>query len=255
MRLASLKLDRYGCFTDKELVFRPGASLHLVFGENEAGKSTSLAAIADLLFGIEHRTVYDYQHSGQLSLSGTIVTDSGQEFAFRRRKGTKNTLLDLNGKPIPEDSLDRFLHGLTRSAFSSAFGMDEESLRAGAGEMLKSGGDSGVSLFAAAAGVRGLTQLQKSLIEKSELIFTPRRSGSRLFYQALDRFETAKEDLRRLELKERDLRELRKGIEESQEQLEDLRKKRSSLVTEREQLQRDKDITPLLRLIDLDERS
>jgi uncharacterized protein YhaN len=255
MRLVSLKLERYGCFADKELVFRPGAALHLVFGENEAGKSTSLSAITDLLFGIEPRTAYDYQHSGQLSLGGTITTDSGQEFTLRRRKGTKNTLLDVNGKPIPEDSLERFLHGLTRSAFSSAFGMDAESLRAGAGEMLKSGGDSGVSLFAAAAGVRGLTQLQKSLIEKSELIFTPRRSGSRLFYQALDRFETAKEDLRRLELKERDLRELRKGIEESQEQLEDLRKKRSSLVTEREQLQRDKDIAPLLRQIDLDENS
>src|SRR5580658_8361000 len=102
MRLASLKLERYGCFRDKELVFRPGASLHLVFGENEAGKSTSLAAIADLLFGIEPRTSYDYLYPGQLSLGGTIVTDSGQEFTFKRRKGTKNTLLDVNGKPIAE---------------------------------------------------------------------------------------------------------------------------------------------------------
>lgn len=255
MRLVSLKLERYGCFTDKELVFRPGASLHLVFGENEAGKSTSLSAITDLLFGIEPRTAYDYQHPGQLSLGGTIVTDGGQEFAFKRRKGTKNTLLDINGRPIAEDSLDSYLHGLTRSAFSSAFGMDPESLRAGASEMLKSGGDSGISLFAAAAGVRGLAQLQKSLLEKSEQIFTPRRSGNRLFYQSLDRFEAAKEDLRRLELKERDLRELRKGIEESQEQLQDLRKKRSSLVTAREQLQRDKDSAPLLRLIAMDESS
>ncbi len=88
MRFASLKLERYGCFTEKELVFRPGASLHLVFGENEAGKSTSLSAITDLLFGIENRTTYDFQHPGQLSLGGTIVTDDGQEFSFKRRKGT-----------------------------------------------------------------------------------------------------------------------------------------------------------------------
>src|ERR1017187_7679102 len=140
MRLTSLKLERYGCFTDKELVFRPGASLHLVFGENEAGKSTSLSAITDLLFGIESRTAYDFLHPGQLSLGGTIVADDGQEFSFRRRKGTKNTLLDLNGKAIAEDSLDRYLHGLTRGAFSNAFGMDAESLRAGATEMLKAGG-------------------------------------------------------------------------------------------------------------------
>jgi uncharacterized protein YhaN len=87
-------------------------------------------------------------------------------------------LLDLNGRPIAEDSLDRYLHGLSRGAFSSAFGMDAESLRAGAAEMLKAGGDSGVSLFAAAAGLRGLAQLQKTLLEKGEQIFTPRRSGT-----------------------------------------------------------------------------
>jgi uncharacterized protein YhaN len=255
MRITSLKLERYGCFTDKELVFRPGASLHLVFGENEAGKSTSLSAITDLLFGIESRTAYDFQHPGQLSLGGTIVADDGQEFSFRRRKGTRNTLLDLNGKPIAEDSLDRYLHGLSRGAFSSAFGMDAESLRAGAAEMLKAGGDSGVSLFAAAAGLRGLAQLQKTLLEKGEQIFTPRRSGTRLFYQALDRFEAAKESLRGLELKDRDLRELRKGIEESEEQLRTLRAKKSLLATEREQLRRDKDTAPLLRLIAMDESS
>ena len=255
MRFVSLKLERYGCFTDKELVFRPGASLHLVFGENEAGKSTALSAITDLLFGIESRTVYDFQHPGQLSLGGTIVADDGHGFSFKRRKGTKNTLLDVNGRPIAEDSLDRYLHGLTRGAFSTAFGMDAESLRAGAAEMLKSGGDSGVGLFAAATGLRGLAQLQKTLLERSEQIFTPRRSGTRLFYQALDRFGAAKGELRRLELKERDLRELRKNIDESLEKLEDLRERRSALVTGREQLQRDKDTAPLLRLIAMDESS
>ena len=255
MRLTSLRLERYGCFTDKELVFRPGASLHLVFGENEAGKSTSLSAITDLLFGIESRTAYDFQHPGQLSLGGTIIDGDGQEFSFRRRKGTKNTLLDLNGKAIAEDSLDRYLHGLTRGAFSSAFGMDAESLRAGAAEMLKAGGDSGVSLFAAAAGLRGLAQLQKDLLEKGEKIFTPRRSATRLFYQALERFEAAKESLRGLELKDRDLRELRKGVEESEEQLRTLRARKNSLATEREQLRRDKDTAPLLRLIAIDESS
>jgi uncharacterized protein YhaN len=255
MRLASLKLERYGCFTDKELVFRPGASLHLVYGENEAGKSTSLSAITDLLFGIESRTAYDFQHPGQLSLGGTIVSDDGEVFSFKRRKGTKNTLLDSNGKPIPEDSLERYLHGLTRSAFLNAFGMNPESLRAGAVEMLKSGGDSGVSLFAAAAGLRGLADLQKLLAEKSDRIFAPRRSRDRLFYQALDRFESAREEMRRLELKERDLREQRQGIEASQEGLADLRKKQSSLITEREQLQRNKDIAPILRLIDSDENA
>jgi chromosome segregation protein len=117
MRLTSLKLERNGCFTYEVLVFRPGASLHLVFGENEAGKSTSLSAITDLLFGIESRTAYDFLHPGQLSLGGTTVADDGQEFSFRRKKGTKNTLRDFNGRPIADDSLDRYLHGSTEALF------------------------------------------------------------------------------------------------------------------------------------------
>ncbi len=51
MRLLSLSLERYGAFTDRVLEFRPDARLHVVLGANEAGKSTALSAVTDLLFG------------------------------------------------------------------------------------------------------------------------------------------------------------------------------------------------------------
>ncbi len=60
MRFRRLDLLRYGPFTDKVLTFRPEAKLHLVFGPNEAGKSSSLAAIGDLLFGFAKRKEYDF---------------------------------------------------------------------------------------------------------------------------------------------------------------------------------------------------
>ena len=53
MRLRRLDLVRYGKFTDRSLDFgrRPerGPDLHLVYGPNEAGKSTSISAWLDLL--------------------------------------------------------------------------------------------------------------------------------------------------------------------------------------------------------------
>ena len=62
MRFERLSLLRYGTFTDLELVFRPGAKLHVVYGPNEAGKSSALAGISDLLFGFPHLTAFDFRH-------------------------------------------------------------------------------------------------------------------------------------------------------------------------------------------------
>ena len=56
MRIRQLSLVRYGHFTDVPLNFRPDASLHVVYGENEAGKTTALNAIVDLLYGFSKFT-------------------------------------------------------------------------------------------------------------------------------------------------------------------------------------------------------
>ena len=53
MRLDRLDLTRYGRFTDVRLDFPPPApdapDLHVIFGPNEAGKSTLFSAWLDLL--------------------------------------------------------------------------------------------------------------------------------------------------------------------------------------------------------------
>ena len=52
MRLDRLDLLAYGHFTNRApLDFSPPALLHVVYGPNEAGKSTTLAAVSDLLYG------------------------------------------------------------------------------------------------------------------------------------------------------------------------------------------------------------
>ena len=66
MRLRRLVLSRYGMFTDHTLDFGErngdGPDLHLVYGLNEAGKSTALAGFLDLLFGIEQQSRYHFLH-------------------------------------------------------------------------------------------------------------------------------------------------------------------------------------------------
>jgi len=69
MRLDRLDLTRYGRFTDVRLDFPTPAQgvpdLHVIFGPNEAGKSTLFSAWLDLLYGIPLRTRYDFLHPGQ----------------------------------------------------------------------------------------------------------------------------------------------------------------------------------------------
>lgn len=254
MRLLNLHLERYGHFTDNALKFRTDACLHVVYGPNEAGKSSALEAIKDLFFGFGGRTQYDFLHPGnRLSLGATIVGKNGQQLSFKRRKGNKNTVTDEHGSPLPDDILSAYFGALTRPIFSNAFGLSTETLREGAEEMLKSGGDAGSSLFAAASGLKGLNELRKSLDEEAMGIFAPTKAKDRSFYQARDRFEEANKQIRSLELKDRDLRERRAHIERLTGELKAIREKRADAVTRREQLVRQRDIAPLLRLIAADE--
>ena len=62
MRVVSLHLDRYGRFTDCRLEFPRNADLCLVYGLNEAGKSTALSGLCDFLFGFPHNAAYDFLH-------------------------------------------------------------------------------------------------------------------------------------------------------------------------------------------------
>ncbi|MBX9932753.1 MAG: AAA family ATPase [Methylobacterium sp.] len=251
MRLCRLDLERYGPFSDRSLVFRPGARLHVVLGPNEAGKSSALAALTDLLFGIEVRTRYAFRHEmSALRLGAEIEAGDGRRLAFRRRKGSRNTLVDAADGPLPEDALVPYLGALSREVFCRAFGLDARSLRQGGQEMLTSDGEVGASLFAAASGLRGYHDLQKGLGEEAERIFAPRRAKDRAFYQALDRYEAARKAIRETELRTGDWRDLNDEIAAAAQRLDAIRKAREGIAGERARLERLKRVSPLVAEID-----
>ncbi len=53
LRIDRLRVDGFGHFRQHELDLRPG--MNLLFGQNEAGKSTLLAFVRAMLFGFERR--------------------------------------------------------------------------------------------------------------------------------------------------------------------------------------------------------
>ncbi|PBB29606.1 AAA family ATPase [Mesorhizobium sp. WSM3882] len=157
MRLRRLALTRYGKFTDKAIDFgeKPvsGPDLHIVFGLNEAGKSTALSAYLDLLFGIEERSRYNFLHDYSSMRIGGLLEFEGQTLAVSRTKSRSNSLHDAEGRPLSEIAISAHLAGLCRDAYSSMFSLDDETLEAGGKAILESRGDLGKLLFTASAGL------------------------------------------------------------------------------------------------------
>jgi uncharacterized protein YhaN len=181
MRFVELRLIAFGHFTDRTLSFaeRP-LGLHVIHGHNEAGKSTALRAVHDLLFGVPQQSPDTFLHSGpDLRIGALLEDDAGNRIEVLRRKGRKNTLLDPNGAVLDENVTLRPLLGhVDETLFRSMFGLDHESLRHGAKELLSGQGTLSESLFG--AGGSGHThRLLRTLRERADELFTARGRGRR----------------------------------------------------------------------------
>ncbi len=167
MRLDRLELTRYGRFTDRSLAFAPpaagGPDLHVVYGPNEAGKSTIFSAWLDLLFGIPMRTRYDFIHPGPTMQIGAVLTHAGDTLNLKRLKRNSASLVDQHDAVLPEAAVQAVLGGLSRDGYSAMFSLDDETLVKGGDSILASRGDLGEMLFSASAGLSGLAPQLEAL--------------------------------------------------------------------------------------------
>jgi uncharacterized protein YhaN len=223
VRIERLAIERYGIFSDRALTFRPDATLHIVHGANEAGKTSVLSAIGDLLFGFGARRVYDFRHDSRpLRIGGAFRHSDGRTIAARRRKGTKNTLVDAADQPLPDDLLVPLLNGLSRETFSREFGLTAEGLRQGGHELLNAGGRLAETLAASSAGMAALSRIRERLRNEADDLFTPRRSSGKPFYGAADRRDVADKALRESIVTREALQQLEADVRGARERLEAL---------------------------------
>ncbi|WP_145109159.1 YhaN family protein [Cereibacter sediminicola] len=182
MRLDRLDLTRYGRFTDKRLDFAApapgGPDLHVVFGPNEAGKSTLFSAWLDLLFGIPLRSRYDFLHRGPTMQIGAQLSHAGGRLDLRRLKRNNASLLDGHDAVLPETVVQSLLGGLSREGYSAMFSLDDDTLEKGGDSILANRGDLGEMLFSASAGLSDLApRLESVRAELDGFHRTGKRSG------------------------------------------------------------------------------
>jgi len=169
MRLRHLDLIRYGRFTDRRLDFGPDGGetdVTIVYGENEAGKSTAFFAWLDLLFGLPHQHPYDFLHARKDLLVGATLDTQEGPLTLRRTGQRQGSLTDKNGRALDERQLSLLLHGLDRDGYRTRFSLDDEVLRRGGEEIARAKGDLGQLLYAGSSGLSGFADLLKQAEEE-----------------------------------------------------------------------------------------
>lgn len=178
MRLRTLSLDLFGHFTDRRYDFGDGTDcdFHIIYGPNEAGKTTTMEAALRLLYGFPHRDPYDFQHQkANLRLSGVLDID-GKPQTFTRVPSRKAPLLDASGIPIPESALSAHLGGLTEQDYRALLCLDDETIETGGEDIANARGDIGKLLFSAAAGIADLNAVLDQARSEADTLYRKRAS-------------------------------------------------------------------------------
>jgi len=183
MRLDRLDLTRYGKFTERSLDFgaaQPGKpDFHLVYGPNEAGKSTLFSAYLDVLFGIERTSAYGFLHPYPLMRVGGRFSIGAEHHEAYRLKRNQASLVTADDRPLPDTLFAAVLGGMDRNAYRTMFSLDDESIEKGGEDILKSEGELGAMLFSASSGLSDMASSLAAVKAQADEFYRPsgRRHG------------------------------------------------------------------------------
>jgi uncharacterized protein YhaN len=181
VKVIRLDLIAFGPFTNACLNFEhSGNPIHIVYGHNEAGKSSCLRALRYWLFGIPHQTSDNFVHPyGNLRIGGVLEDNQGNRLQMIRRKATASTLREADDvKPIEPNQLQEFLGTVNASTFEKRFGIDHQELVRGGVELASGGGELGEILFSAGSGITELPKIQDDLEHEMRSLFAAKRPSA-----------------------------------------------------------------------------
>ncbi|MDY6823674.1 MAG: AAA family ATPase [Thermodesulfobacteriota bacterium] len=240
MRIQRFDLKAFGPFTDRVLAFDSEApGLHIIFGPNESGKSSSLRALKALLYGFDERTPDNFIHSNdKLLVGGLLETSDGRSIHFQRRKKRKADIIDMDGNPLASKDLYPFLRSVAPEIFESLYGIDHKTLVQGGEDILAQKGEVGQALFAAGAGISSLRHVIENFENEAKDLF---KSAGKLpeINKAIKRYKELQKEAKRLTLSIKEWKDKQKELKNAQVSLDQL---------EAERLEKNKELKRLERL-------
>lgn len=241
MRLNRLDLSRYGKFTDKQLDFGAPQSgkpdFHLVYGPNEAGKSTLFSAYLDLLFGIEPQSAFDFLHPYSTMRIGGNIAIGSEEQEIVRLKRRQGSLVGPDERILPEALFAPVLGAMDRQAYRMMFSLDDDSIERGGEGILKSEGELGALLFSANSGLSDIGQALERLKAEADAFFRPQARKHDLATRKAE-IEALREERKALDVAARDYGVLTRELAASTERYEAAQLARAQTVTAIKALER-----------------
>ena len=182
MKILELAIENYGLYSGTELSFdaRGENGLQLIYGANEAGKSTLLQLVRDVLFGFRDRN-HPYvfaSHGASLAATARIELADGTRLRFRRHKGRKNTVkgeIESSGEVIDAESLAERLGHPNPHLYEQVFAFSLAELASGQA-CLEEAGVREALFGGALGGLAHLRALQTTLQAEEEALYTARGS-------------------------------------------------------------------------------
>lgn len=206
MKIDRLQLIAFGPFTETVLDLSGGREgFHLIYGDNEAGKSSALRALRHLLYGIPTRSNDNFIHSHtKMRIGATLRSATGDILEFIRRKGRINTLRGPDDMSLVEESrLQAFMGNIDAGLFDVMFGIGYEDLVRGGQDIVQGGGDVGRLVFSAGTGIANLMEIQNDLQAEADRLFRP-AGQKQIINESLTRLNQIRVELKAAQLKGQD---------------------------------------------------
>jgi uncharacterized protein YhaN len=246
LRIEEVRFKPWGSFADHPIEFAGPGTVDMIYGENATGKSTTGRGIRSLLFGMDARTVDDHTFPySELKIDARISID-GRSLDLSRVKKPSASLLDVAGRPLTSDPIAAALGGLGPDVYRGLFHVDSETLDEGAEELLGGGGEIGESLFAAAAGIRGLHATLAALEAEAQDAYNPPRGRKGALETALRELQECEKRMRAATLRPQRHSSLRAELRAEEARAEELGGEIRSLAASMRAVERRRTIAPLI---------
>ena len=124
MQITEIKIDRYGICVDQSFQDLESPTL-VVYGPNEAGKTTTMEFLRGLFFGLASGERGKYLKGAAGTYGGTLkaIDTEGNHWTIRRSyDSTESASVEINGQMFPISSLRRdLMKGIGPTVFANVF--------------------------------------------------------------------------------------------------------------------------------------
>ncbi|WP_158545265.1 AAA family ATPase [Bremerella cremea] len=248
MKLRRLDLNNFGIHADQSFPFAE-KGLQLVYGRNEAGKSTLLQAVRELLFGFTHAGSNPFApeaKSKKMLATALLGLKDGTELEIVRRQGNKNT---LSGRfPASDETIDEgrwweLLSGADQQMYQHVFGFSLQELATGEDSLKEANLDE--ALFGGGLGrLHDYKQLIKNIDEEAENLFKSRGQKQQI-NSILTEIKGLKQELKDSSLRPAEYEEWLTQAERCEDELTRLQTMRDEAFRRQQHLDRLKRAYPL----------